>query len=323
MRFARLIAAAVVVVAVAAGGFFAFAPPALGQGRQVLIGPGGDVGGADFEVFRGGGSRIGVAVRDVDQADVTREKLAAQAGAVVEEVRSDSAAARAGLKSGDVIVAFDGERVRSARQLERLVAETPAGRTVKASVQRTGAKVDVDITPETPANALRGPFKFEPEGLAESWPRIGSELKRRHPAMEFHGETFPEAGESFRFFGAPARGRLGVQVQELTDQLATYFGAKAGVLVSDVDEDSPAAKAGVKAGDVITEVNGKAVSDAGDLRQAVSRVDDGKTADLTVIREKKTITLKVDPEAPRRTAPRIRRTVQGRSAEVRGEARWC
>jgi serine protease Do len=308
MRFVRLIAVAVVVVAVAAGGFFAFAPPALGQGRQVLIGPGADFAGADFEVFGGGGSRIGVAVRDVDQADVTREKLAAQAGAVVEEVRSDSAAAKAGLKSGDVIVAFDGERVRSARQLERLVAETPAGRTVKASVQRAGAKVDVDITPETPANALRGPFKWESDALADLGPRIERDVKRRMPATEFHGEEFPR-GEAFRFFGAPGRGRLGVQVQGLTDQLATYFGAKAGVLVSDVDEDSPAARAGVKAGDVITEVNGRAVSDAGDLRQEVSRVDDGKTADLTVIRDRKVITLKVDPESSRRTAPRVRRTV--------------
>jgi serine protease Do len=303
MRFVRLIAAAGVVVAVAAGGFFAFAPPAAGQGRHLMIGP-----DADIEVFGGGGSRIGVAVRDVDQADVTREKLAAQSGAVVEEVRSDSAAAKAGLKSGDVIVAFDGERVRSARQLERLVAETPAGRTVKVALQRDGSKVDVDVTPQAPANALHGPFKFEPGELADLAPRIERDVRRRVPAMEFGWDAMP-GGEGLRAFGVPARGRLGVQVQELSDQLATYFGAKSGVLVADVDEDSPAAKAGVKAGDVITEVNGRTVSDAADLRQEVARVDDGKTADLTVIRDKKVMTLKVDPAESRRSAPRIRRTV--------------
>jgi serine protease Do len=304
MRFARLIAAAVVVVAVAAGGFFTFAPAARGQGRQVVIGP-----EADIEVFGGGGSRIGAAVRDVDQADVAREKLSAQAGAVVEEVRSDSAAAKAGLKSGDVIVAFDGERVRSARQLERLVAETPAGRTVKLSVQRGGAKVDADITPEAPAHALHGPFKFEPDGLADLGPRIERDVRRRVPAMEFNWERFPGGGDTFRGFGMPGRGRLGVQVQDLSDQLAAYFGAKSGVVVAHVTEESPAAKAGVKAGDVITAVNGKNISDADNLREELARVDEDKTADLTVVRDKKTMSVKVDLSESKRTAPRVRRTV--------------
>ena len=314
MRFVRLIGATVVVVAVAAGGFYVFAPPASGQirseggrsegGRRVFIGGGGE---PDIEVFGGGGSRIGAAVRDVDQGDVTREKLAGQAGAVVEEVRSESAAAKAGLKSGDVVVAFDGERVRSARQLERLVAETPAGRTVKMSLQRAGAKVDVDITPDAPGNALHGPFKFEPGGFAADLaPRIERDVRRRIPAMEFNWDAFPE-GDGMHMF--MPRGRLGVQVQELSDQLAAYFGAKSGVVVAHVEEESAAAKAGVKAGDVITAVNGRSIDNAGDLREEVSKVDDGKTADLTVIRDKKSITLKVDPAEPKRTAPRVRRTV--------------
>ena len=111
MRFARLIAAVVGVVTVAAGGLFMLAPAAMGQEQRLFLAS----PEADLQVFRGGGSRIGVSVRDVDQADVTREKLAGQAGAVVEEVRSDAPAARAGHKSGEVLVAFVGERVQSTR----------------------------------------------------------------------------------------------------------------------------------------------------------------------------------------------------------------
>ena len=64
------------------------------------------------------------------------------------------------------------------------------------------------------------------------------------------------------------RGRLGVIAQPVTDQLATYFGVKEGVLVTQVTEGSAAAKAGIKAGDVITAVNAKPVKDTGDILDA-------------------------------------------------------
>jgi serine protease Do len=304
MRFARLIAAGVGVVAVVAGGVFLFAPAASGQERRVFLG----APEADIEVFGGGGSRIGVSVRDLDQADVTREKLAGLAGAVVEEVRSETPAAKAGLKSGDVIVAFDGERVRSARQLERLVAETPAGRAVKVAVQRAGSKLDLDVTPEAPRNALHGPFKFEPGEMGELvGPRVEREIKRAFPAREFHFEM-PEGSPGWSLY--PGQGRLGVQVQDLSDSLAAHFGAKSGVIVADVDQGSAAEKAGVKVADVITAVNGEAISDAGDLRRAVAKAaGDGKTAELSVLRDKKPLTLKVEPDAAKSTRPRVRRTV--------------
>lgn len=303
MRFARLIAAAVVVVAVVAGGVFMFAPAAAGQEKRVVIA----APEADFEVFGGGGSRIGVAVRDVDQADVSREKLAGLAGAVVEEVRSETPAAKAGLKSGDVIVTFDGERVRSARQLERLVAETPAGRAVKLAVQRGGAKVDLDVTPEAPANAFRGPFKWEGDApVVQALPRIERDVRRRMPATEFSFEG-PESFGSFHVM--PDQGRLGIQAQTLNGQLADYFGVKSGVLVADVDEGSAAAKAGVKAGDVITAVNGQAVTDPMELRREVGRVEGGKATDLSVTRDKKALTLKVEPGELKSKTPRVRRTV--------------
>jgi S1-C subfamily serine protease len=234
-------------------------------------------------------------VRDVETADVSKEKLSGTAGAIVTEVVQASAAEKAGVKVGDVVTAFDGERVRSARQLERLVEETPAGRTVKVALQRAGAPVTLEVTPEAPKMTQMRPG----EGGDMFWERGAP-----RPGQQFHG---PEGGMPFKFevpsgrfdfdsepFLAAGRGRLGVRVQDLSDELAGYFGVKSGVLVAGVEADAPAAKAGIKAGDVITAVNGQAITEPGELRREVAKVEDGKTAELSVTRDKKPLTLKVE-----------------------------
>jgi serine protease Do len=289
-------------------------------GRRVVIRKAGGDDGPGLEVFHAGGSRVGIVIRDVETADVAKEKLAGAAGAIVTEVQKGSAAEKAGVKSGDVVTAFDGERVRSARQLERLVGETPAGRTVKMAVSRAGAAVNVDVTPEAPkmaelfvpggdeilrwkqAPVLPGGRGLEPGER----PRVHIE-PFRFEMPEGRGFEF---GEGFPFAATVGRGRLGVRVQDLTDELAGYFGVKGGVLVSGVEADTPAAKAGVKAGDVITAVNGNQITDPSELRREVAKVDDGQSADLSVTRDKKTLSLKVEVKAAEKPAERkLRRSL--------------
>src|SRR5204863_7416829 len=143
----------------------------------------------------------------------------------------------AGLKRSDVIVEFDGERVRSARQFGRLVEETPPGRSVKATITREGQRKDVQITPgEGRAAAL-----FDGNRIREQM----GDLAGRLPDMNFN----------FDWDGTLSGRRLGVTVDELTHQLADYFGAKDGVLITAVTDGSAAARAGLKAGDVITSIN--------------------------------------------------------------------
>ncbi|MBA3295761.1 MAG: PDZ domain-containing protein [Acidobacteria bacterium] len=86
--------------------------------------------------------------------------------------------------------------------------------------------------------------------------------------------------------------RLGVTVGELSPQLAEYFGTKEGVLVSAVDENSAASRAGLKAGDVITSINGQEIDTATELRRRLTRLDAGEEFSLGIVREKKTMTLK-------------------------------
>ena len=140
-----------------------------------------------------GGSRVGMVARDVETADVGKEKLAGAAGAVVTEVVKESAAQKAGIKAGDVVTSFDGERVRSARQLERLVEETPAGRTVKVALQRAGAPVTLDVTPETPKVAQFSPGMRVMPGQGAD----GSRWQKRVPSPENDHEG-PQ-GAPFRF----------------------------------------------------------------------------------------------------------------------------
>jgi serine protease Do len=226
----------------------------------------------------GRGSQIGVMVSDPD---------AAGSGVRIDGVDDDSAAAKAGVKEGDVVVEFDGERVRSARQLTRLVQETPDGRAVKMTVIRGSARQTLDITPASTAAA----WSFNFDG-----PELRAEIERG--LSDLRG--MPGKGAS--------RGRLGVQVEALSDQLAAYFGVKGGgVLVSSVTADSPAQKAGLTAGDVITAVNGTAVRDAGELVEQLRDAGGGGAVRLDVVRDKKNTTVTATLERPAARAPRTRR----------------
>ncbi len=225
-------------------------------------------------LLAGRGAQLGVSVRELDA-----EQAKGRSGAVVEDVRAGSAAEKAGIRKGDVITEFDGEKVRGVRHLTRLVSETPEGRTVNATVVRQGTRVDVAVTPDSGslASADRDVDVLVPPKRFEKRPP-----RMPEGAWTFRGER-PGALWGFR----SERGRLGVKIQELDRQLAEYFGASTGVLVSSVDADSPAARAGLKAGDVVTAVNGKAIAEPADLIEAVRAVDDGATLTLDYTRDKK------------------------------------
>jgi S1-C subfamily serine protease len=121
--------------------------------------------------------------------------------------------------------------------------------------------------------------------------------------MQFFGE-----GGAGNFVFSTGRGRLGVNVQELTPDLAAYFGVKDGLLVNSVQADTPAAKAGIKAGDVIGTVNGKAVVSSAELVKELADKE-GEIA-IGVTRDKKALSLKATLEP--RKAPARRTLVVGR-----------
>jgi S1-C subfamily serine protease len=260
--FASLAVAAAVLVALAAHPRAQNAPP-FDRAAQTR----------DFMVLAGRGAEIGVQVIDGKE------------GVEVQEVRPNSPAEKAGLKKDDRLVMFDGERVRSVRQFSRLVQETPPGRTVKATILRAGKQQDVELTPAEGRGGAPGVF---PNG---DW------YAGRLPDFDMFRNGMP-----FRFnFDGPASGRrLGVDVDPLTDQLAQYFGVTAGVLVRSVADGTPASRAGLKAGDVITSVDGQPTRTPDDLVRALRDAKDDEVT-LAIVRDKKEITVRARLDAPRRT----------------------
>jgi C-terminal processing protease CtpA/Prc len=275
------------------------------------LGPGDVRAGAQEEprkvekrviVRHAGGGRLGVSLADTE-GDVR--------GAKVRSVEEDSAAAKAGLKEGDVIVRFDGEAVRSAGQLARLVRETPSGRSVAIEVSRAGATQKLTATL---AEGSRGVRVLGGDELALDMPdldvRVPEPPDPPHAGFMPHAWAWKDGGGnfqlgdgSFKFFGAGPR-KLGIEYMEIGDQLAGYFKlpGKGGVLVSSVDGDGPAGKAGMKAGDVILKVGSEDIEDGGDLREAVSEAEGGTEVTVTVQRDGRPLDLKVTlakPEHPK------------------------
>ena len=224
-------------------------------------------------VLIGPGASIGVRVRDLTGDDQQKAKLDSPAGVFVESVVAGTPAEKAGIKRGDVILEFDGERVRSVRGFTRLVSETPPQRTVKAVVLRDGARRTIDVTPESERRTSDGLLRIDP----------ALPLLKPQPLIP----QLPQGTPRYRGF-------IGVTLDLIEGQMAEYFGVSAGALVSAVDLDSPAARAGLKAGDVITVADGQAVKRPSDVSAAVRRTRPGSKLDLKVVRDHKEMTISID-----------------------------
>jgi membrane-associated protease RseP (regulator of RpoE activity) len=142
-----------------------------------------------------------------------------------------------------------------------------------------------------------GNFNFSfPKGFEGFDPKDMPELKDlpRVPSLMGRVPEGPDAPEPFVFaFGN--RRQIGVGLTPLTKQLGEHFGVDSGAMVNNVREDSPAAKAGLKAGDIIVGAEGKAVKGEMDVIRAIADKKDGEIT-LTVIRDKNRLTISVTPE---------------------------
>ncbi len=218
-------------------------------------------------------SFLGVELSEVSKETVARLKLREERGALVEGVTSGSSAAQAGLQKNDVIVKWDGEPIESAREMSRHIRETPAGRAVRLNVMRDGREVEVNVTLGERA-ALANRVRIARPAIASVRVRPDVQVRR-----------------------VQDRGHLGVELQSMTPQLAEYFGLskRSGALVIFVFADSPASKAGLKAGDVILSAGGETVENPMDVRRVLTDKSEG-VVELKILRDKQEQTLRVQIE---------------------------
>jgi serine protease Do len=180
---------------------------------------------------------IGVQIQPVtsDIADSLGMKTAE--GALVAEPQANGPAAKAGIESGDVITAVNGETVKDARELARTIGGLAPGNTVKLNVLHKGEDKVISLTLGQLPNTL--------EAKADN-------DNGDNGSSSAHGTAVPKLGLTV----APAKSVDGA--------------GKDGVVVTDVDPKSAAAERGFKEGDVILEVAGKSVTNAGDVREAIN-----------------------------------------------------
>ncbi len=225
--------------------------------------------GSRVVVQNAGSSFLGVGVSEIDSERAKALNLKEERGVEVKNVDEDSPAAKAGVKVGDVILDYNGQRVEGMEQFVRFVRETPMGRAVKLLISRNGAIQTLTATiGSRSSNSIfvgGDDFRFTmPEIRIPDIPRVVTSWQSR---------------------------TLGVDSESLNSQLAEFFGVKEGVLVRSVIKGTAAEKAGLKAGDVITKIGDRKVTSPRDISNAVRSVSSGKAFPVTVIRDRKETTL--------------------------------
>lgn len=192
---------------------------------------------------------IGVAIQEITPELAQSFGLKERGGALVSSVNEDDPAERAGIKSGDIIVEFDGREIKEVNDLPKAVASTMPGKTVKIKIIRDGKEKVLPITV--------GIMKEEGEAVARE---------------EKEGST-------------PER-QLGIIVQNITPETAKRLGLKQteGIIVTHVKPDSPASKAGINRGDIIKEINRTEIRNLQDYKDAIKKAGKNKTILLLIQR---------------------------------------
>ena len=241
---------------------------------------------------------LGVETQEVTAEKAKELKLSAERGVVLGKIIPDSPAAKAGLKENDVITEINGQRVEGAAQFRRMLHEIPAGRTIQLTVWRDGRSQSLSAT--------LGKSEERRQSLKMLAPTPGT-FAFRMPDMN----VIPDI-PSMDWNGAMVLGgqpRLGIDAEDLSGQLGTFFGAPdgEGILVREVNSGSAAEKAGLKAGDVITSLDGDRIHSVGELREKLSAKHDDKdkTVKLGVLRNKSALSLTVDLPAPTTRTKRV------------------
>src|SRR5712664_4450721 len=195
-----------------------------------------------------GAGWLGVETHEVTTDKAKELKLPAERGVVLGKIVPDSPAAKAGLKENDVLTEINGQRVEGAAQFRRMIREISAGRSIQLTVWREGRSQTVSATLGKSEERRRAMKMVAPTpgAFAFRMPEIPDV-----PSMEWNGNMVFGGGQP----------RLGIDAEDLSGQLGTFFGAPdgEGILVRDVNSGSPAEKAGVKAGDVITSLNAERI----------------------------------------------------------------
>jgi C-terminal processing protease CtpA/Prc len=212
------------------------------------------------------GAWLGVVSQSVDYDLAEAFDLDVKYGVIVNELIDDSPAKASGLEIDDIIVAVDGEEITDYDDLVDLLDDRKEGDKVTISLFRDGEKMDVTV-----------------------------ELAKR-PRRSYTWNNRSNYRVDMRDSNRSKHAYIGVQLTDLSSQLGEFFGVDkgCGALIREVEEDSPAEKAGLVAGDVIIAIDSDKIRDAGDVVEYISDIDPGENVSVTVVRDKTEVTVEVE-----------------------------
>jgi len=217
----------------------------------------------DGKVHRG---QLGINIQNITDETAKALELKEKNGVLVSNVKTGSAADKAGVKRGDIVTAINGEKIEDSNILRNKVAGTSPGTVIKLSIVRDGKDLELTATLD----------EFSVSDAKKSGPDLGDDENGATPQNQ--------------------SGKLGLSLQPVTPQIAKQLGLEAneGMVVTDVDQNGPAAEEGVARGDVILEINKKVVKSIADVQSALNASGE-KPALLLISRRGQTIYLTVKP----------------------------
>jgi S1-C subfamily serine protease len=283
-------------------GTLAANPPAWGSSADPAAGPldGAQLflSGSGTTPARSAQGYLGVDVRDVPQEQLSTLKLKDLHGAEIILVDHDAPAGKAGLREHDVVLQINGQAVDGSENLRRMLHESPPGKTIVLIISRDGMQMTISAQMANREAVER-----------EAWEQHLTVPEPPPSSADIVGDVSPAPS------GPPVRGNsflgsmlmnssyTGAMLEKMSAQLAGYFGAPngAGLLVRSVQPNSPAALAGMQAGDVVVRADMRAVASTGDWAKALKN-SRGRPLSVVVLRDRKEQTLTLTPDGKKRSS---------------------
>jgi serine protease Do len=237
---------------------------------------------------------LGVDLGEIDTDHVSALRLKDAHGAEITMVDHDAPAGKSGLRVHDVILQLDGQPFDNVDQLRRRLHEMPSGRTITLLVSRDGNPITMTVQ-------LCDRVILE----QQAWSQHFSIPEPAKPVQSGGGESFightKPVGPAFLGTVIPKGLYVGADVNPVRTQLADYFGVRSGtgLLVESVDDQSPAARAGLKAGDVIVRVESQPMKTRNDWLKVIHK-HRGQQVQVTVMRNKQEQTLTMSAGKPKK-----------------------
>lgn len=207
---------------------------------------------------------LGVSVEELSRRQ--KKELKAEFGVVITSIEEDSPADKGGLMEDDVIQQVNDVKITRSSTLTRVIRKIAPGEKAKIAIIRDGKEKNITVTI---ARLKSSSYSF----------------------------SVSPGKNLFSWYGG-GRAYLGVQLHQLNKDLASYFGAKEdeGALILAVEEDSPAEKAGLKSGDIITKIDNEKIADPEDVQQMISELEEDDEVKIEILRQNKRQTITVQLE---------------------------